>query len=198
MNDSRLFRFAGWCAYISAAMTVLGVVTLMVFFALIPQYGVSNVWGPINDSTSVIGALAGIVVLYALHRLHRRSVPNVSLAAVVVGVVALLVAAVMQSLLILRVITFADTAVAVPAAFAVFGAVLVVYGLLARRAGDWSNRQVWFGIVAGAGYVLTIVGFLVGGMNSPVTYVGGLLTVIFYTIWVIGFGRTLRRQAGRH
>ena len=46
-------------------------------------------------------------------------------------------------------------------------------------------------------YVLTIAGFVTGSMDSPVTYVGGLLTVIFATMWAIGFGRVLWRISGR-
>ena len=191
MDDSRFIRFAGWCAYLSAAMTVLGLVTLMIFFALISQQGIGNIWGPINDATSVILALTNIVLLVALHRLYRSVASMTSLVAVIVGVAAMLVAAVMQSLLILKVIAFAATAVAVPAAFGVFGAALIVYCLLARRAAAWSKRLVWFGILAGAGYVLTIVGWIACGTQSPIIYVGGLLAVICVTVLAIGFGRML-------
>ncbi|MBI5564973.1 MAG: hypothetical protein HY870_08765 [Chloroflexi bacterium] len=61
---------------------------------------------------------------------------------------------------------YADTAVSVPLAFAAYGGVLIVYYLLARRAGAWPNRLVWFGILAGAGYVLTIAGFTTGSKDT--------------------------------
>ena len=192
MSNTSFYRFAGWCAYLSAAMVVLGLIAFMLFWSTFSQTGTDNIWGPINDATSVILALANIVVLIALHRLYRRVAPTVSLMAVVAGIAAMLVAAVMQSLLILKVIVYADIAMSVPLAFAAYGGVLIVYGVLARRAGDWSNRLVWFGILAGVGYVLTIAGFPTGSVDSPVTYAGGLLTVIFATAWAIGFGRLLR------
>ncbi|HZY41634.1 MAG TPA: hypothetical protein VFF59_06505, partial [Anaerolineae bacterium] len=72
MNNFQFFRFTGWCAYISAAMVVLGLIAFMVFWALFSQTGTDNIWGPINDSTSVVLGLANIIVLIALHRLYRR------------------------------------------------------------------------------------------------------------------------------
>lgn len=176
-------------------MVVLGLIAFMLFWTLFSQSGTDNIWGPINDLTSVVLALANIVVLIALHRLYRHVAPTVSLVVVVVGIAAIIMAAVMQSLLILKVIVYADTAVSVPLAFAAYGSVLIVYCLLARRAGReaWPTRLVWFGILAGVGYVLTIAGFATGSMDSPITYVGGLLTVIFATAWAIGFGRLLQR-----
>jgi hypothetical protein len=199
MSNTSFFRFAGWCAYVSAAMVVSGLIAFMLFWSLFSQTGIDNIWGPINDATSVVLAFANIVLLIALHRLYRHSAPTVSLIALATGMVAMLVAAVMQSLLILKVIVYADTAVSVPLAFAAYGSVLIVYCLFARRAGReaWPARLVWFGILAGAGYVLTIAGFMTGSMDSPVTYAGGLLTVVFATLWAVGFGRLLWRMASR-
>lgn len=197
MNNTTFFRFASGCAYLSAAMVVLGLIAFMLFWSQFSQTGVDNIWGPINDATSVILALANIVLLIALHRLYHNVAPTASLIAMVLGSAAMLVAAVMQSLLILKVIVYADTAVSVPLAFAVYGGVLIVYALLARRAGAWSNRLMWCGILAGAGYVLTIAGFTTGSMDSPITYAGGLLTVVFATAWAIGFGRLMQWTSSR-
>ena len=193
MSNTSFFRCAGWCAYISAAMVVLGLIAFMLFWSLFSQFGTDNIWGPINDATSVVLAFANIVLLIALHRLYRRVAPTVSLIVLATGMAAMLVAAVMQSLLILKVIVYADTAVSVPLAFAAYGGVLIVYCRLANRARDWSNRLVWFGILAGVGYLLTIAGFMIGSVDNPITYVGGLLAVIFAALWAIGFGRLLRR-----
>ncbi|MBI5564972.1 MAG: hypothetical protein HY870_08760 [Chloroflexi bacterium] len=99
MSNTSFFRFAGWCAYLSAAMVVLGLIAFMLFWSLFSQAGPDNIWGPINDLTSVILALANIALLIALHRLYRSGAPGVSLIAVVIGIAAMLVAVVMQSLL---------------------------------------------------------------------------------------------------
>lgn len=114
-------RFAGWSAYLSAAATVLGLVSLFVFFA------VGEPFGTINDILSIVIAITMIVILFALHRLHRAIAPNMSLVVLVIGVIALLVAVVFQALLVLQIIEFAQTAFIVPLMFGLFGAALMVY-----------------------------------------------------------------------
>ena len=195
-NNTAFFRLAGWCAYLSAAMTVLGLVTFILFLSLMQSQGAGNSWGPINDLTSVIGALANIVILIAMYRLFRQTAPAVSLITTLISATAMTVVVSLQSLLILKVIEFATTAVAVPAAYGVFGAGLIVYARLASRAAVWSKRLIGLGILAGVGYILTIAGFLVGGPQNLVVYAGGLLTAICATAWAIGFGRMLLKQSG--
>jgi hypothetical protein len=183
MPNAELSRYAGWSAFVSAVATILGLVTLIIFFTL------GEPWGTLNDITSVILALSIIPVSLMLHRLHRRDAPTISLAALVIGVIAILVAAVFQMLLIIKVITYAQTAVVVPAAFGLFGASLMVFGSLGRTNMSLPRRLTLLSIVAGAGYVLTIAGIILGGQEHPLTAIGGLTAVICYPIWAIWFGR---------
>ena len=185
MRVPNLSRFAGWAAFASAIATVLGLLTLLVFYAA------GQPWGTINDITSVLLALFLLPVLLLLHRLSRREAPVLSLATLVVGVLAMLVAASLQTLLVFRVITYAQTALAVPAAFGIFGAALLVYGWLTRAKGMLSGKLAWLAMIAGAGYVLVVVGIALGGQESPLAAIGGLTAVICYPIWAILFGRTL-------
>lgn len=185
MINTKLSRYAGWSAFVSAIATILGLVTLLMFFTL------GQPWGTINDTTSVILALSIIPVLLALHRLHRRNTPIVSLATFVIGVLATLVAAVFQILLIIRVFVFEQTAIVVPVAFGIFGASLMVYCYLDRANKSLSRTLAWLGMIAGAGYAVIIVGYILGGQDSPLVSIGGLTAVIFYPIWAIWFGRIL-------
>ena len=185
MTSFDLTRFAGWSAYLSAAATVLGIASLIAFFT------VGQPFGTINDIFSVVIALSSMVVLYALHQIHQQGAPLINLAVFAVGVSALLVAAVLQTLLILNVITFAQTAVIVPLAFGFFGAALVVYGRLSLANGLLPARLAWMSIIAGVGYVLVITGFILGGQEHPLAAIGGLVTVIVYPGWAIWFGRLL-------
>jgi hypothetical protein len=49
----------------------------------------------------------------------------------------------------------------------------------------------WIGIIAGSGYILTVIGFLKGGYNYTLFYLGGLLTGVSYPIWAIWLGKFL-------
>ena len=75
-------RFAGWSAYLSAAATIIGFVTLILFFS------VGQPFGTINDVSSIIIALAILPVLFALHKFHYTFAPVVSLGALILGIIS--------------------------------------------------------------------------------------------------------------
>src|SRR5688572_14777149 len=125
MSDTALFRFAGWSAYISAIATVVGAVTLVIFFSL------GEPFGTINDVSSIIIAVTGIPILLALHKLHSAVSHGWSLAALVIGVVALLFAGTAQALLVLGFYQF-EAAPDSTFGFGAFGVALAVQGYLAR------------------------------------------------------------------
>lgn len=185
MLNFELALYAGWSAIVSAIATVVGFVTLIIFFS------VGQPWGTLNDVTSVILAFSLLLVLLALYFLHRQNAPALTLGVLVIGVLALLVAAVFQLLLIFGVIEFQQTAVVVSAAFGLFGAALIVFNAIARAQGTLPGTLALLGIVAGVSYVLVIVGFILGGQEHPLTAVGGLTAVITYPIFAIWFGRIL-------
>jgi hypothetical protein len=183
MSNTELSRYAGWSAIVSAITTVLGLVTLLIFFAQ------GEPWGTLNDITSVILALSLLPVLLMLYRLHRRDAPRMSLVTLMLGVIGLLAAAVVQSLLIIKVITYAQTAILAPSAFGLFGISLMVFGFLGRTNPSLPQRLILLSIIAGAGYVLVIAGFILGGQEHPLAAIGGLIAVIGYPIWAMWFGQ---------
>jgi len=185
MANAELSRYAGWSALASTIATILGLVTFIMFFTLVQP------WGTINDLTSVVLALSILPVLLVLHHLHRLDAPIISLATFVISFFAMLVALVFQTLLIIRVMAYAQTAVVVPVSFGLFGAALMVYGYLARAIGSLPRRLALLSILAGAGYVVVIAGIILGGQEHPLAAIGGLTAVICYPIWAILFGRIL-------
>ena len=186
MNKNSLFRFAGWSAYVSAAATIFGFVTLITFFIVGDPFGI------MNDVSSVVIVLSALPVLFSLYQLHRSAFPAANLTALVIGVIATLSAAVVQTIFILTRKTFGDT---VTISYGIFGVSLVIYGCLALADKMLPRGLAWFGIVAGIGYVLVITGFIVGGPNHPLTYVGGLSSIIGYPTWAIWLGRVLLRSS---
>lgn len=170
---------------VSAIVTIVGLVTLTLFFTL------GQPWGTINDISSVVLALSILPILVMLHHLHRHDAPAVSLVIFFIGVLAMLVVIVFQTLLIVRVIAFTQTAVVVPVAFGLFGASLMAYGYLAFAHEVFSRGLAVLGIIAGVGYAMVIIGFILGGQEHPLTAIGGLAAGVCYPIWAIWFGRML-------
>ncbi len=186
MDKSSLFRLVGWSAYVSAAATIIGAVTLVIFFSAGDPFGI------MNDISSVVIGLTGIIILFAMYQLHRSVAPVISLVAFAVGALAMLTAAVLQTLLVtIRL----DFGVITTYTFGVFGASLVVYGYLVIANKTLPRGLGWWGIVAGAGYILVTTGFILGGPNSNLTYIGGLTSVIAYPTWAIWLGRVLLKSS---
>jgi hypothetical protein len=177
--------FIGRCAYLSAAANILGFGTLIAFFAVGEPFGV------INDLTTVILALTMVPLAFALHKLHRRAAPRLSVGAFLIGVLAMVAAAALSTLLVLGLVGVELTLVASPLAFGVIGVWLVLHSYLGRSSGTLPSGLVWVGIVAGAAFVIVIVGFLLGGQQHPLAAVGGLTAVICYPVWAVWFGRLL-------
>jgi hypothetical protein len=184
-NVIKLLNFGGWSAVVSGIATIVGFVTLIAFFAL------GEPWGTINDITSIFLALSIVPVLLTLHRNQDHFVPVFSLAAFVIGVMAMLVAASFQTLLVLRVIEFAQTAIVVPGAFAVFGVSLLFYSYTTHAIKSLPRRLTWLGMISGTGYILVIAGIFIGGQENPLTAIGGFTAVICYPIWAILYSRIL-------
>lgn len=185
MTTPEVFRYAGWSAYLSAAATIVGFVTLIVFFS------VGEPFGTIHDISSIILALSLLPLALALYLLQRPCAALLSLIALIIGICAMLAASILQILLVLRVVKLELTLVAVPAAFGVVGVWLLLNSSLALASGTLPSGLAWVGMVAGVGYILVILGFILGGQQHPLTAVGGLTAVIGYPIWAIWIGGLL-------
>jgi hypothetical protein len=182
MNKGSLFRLAGWSAYVSAGATIFGFATLITFFMVGDPFGI------MNDVSSVVIVLSALPILFSLHQIHRSAAATGSLAALAMGVFASLSAAVYQTIFIVTRKTFGDS---VTLSYGIFGLSLVMYGYFALTDNMLPRGLAWLGIVAGIGYVLVITGFILGGENHPLTYVGGLASMVGYPTWAIWLGRQL-------
>jgi hypothetical protein len=181
-DQSNLFRVAGWSAYISALATVVGAITLVTFFSL------GEPFGTINDVSSVIIAVTGILMLLALHKLHSAVSNAWSLAALVIGAVGLLFSGAVQAMLVLRFIPF-EQSLDSSFGFSAYGIAIAIHGYLAWVRNVFPRGLTVWGMVAGIGYVLVSLGFIVGGPDNPMTYAGGAAAVIAYPVWSIWLGR---------
>ena len=185
MQSNQLFRYAGWSAYVNVAANIIGFVSLVVFFS------VGGIAGPINDSSSVFFALSLILLALVLHILHRSLFPPISLVVTIVGVIAMITTATLQALLVLNVVQYEQTLLTVLIANAVIGGWLITSGILAHIGATLPRGLAWWSTIAGAGLVLIIFGFWIGGQEHPLTAIGGLVSFIGILIWTIWLGRLL-------
>jgi len=173
----------GWTAYLSVVATLVTLVTGILFFTL------DGPFGTINDAASVFQLLFMSPIAAALFLLTRPHAAGLALLATAIGIVGMLVAAVLQTLLVFGAVEYEQTIAAVLTAGGGVGVWLLLTNVLALAAETLPGALAIFGLVAGMGYVLLVVGFWTGGQQHPLFYVGSLLTVVGYSIWATWLGR---------
>jgi hypothetical protein len=174
--------FAGWAAYLSAAATVVTFVTGILFFTR------GQPFGTIQDAASVFQVLFMLPIVLALHHLFRPHAPTLSLLAAAIGIIGMLVAAALQTLLVLGKVKYEQTIGPALTAGGAIGMWLMLTGYLALASRILPGGLGWMGLMAGAGYILLVVGFWLGGQRNPLFTVGSLAVVIGYSIWAIWLG----------
>ena len=164
-SSDRLIRSAAWFAYASGVVSVVQLALLGLFYARGAPFGT------LNDAAFVVQVLLALPLVFAFHRLLQRGGHTVRTIALLLGVFGILAIAVLQVLLIARVLTFAQQVVPVTTAlFVVFGGWLLLTGYLARSLKVLPNSML-----------VSVIGW---------TYFG-------YPIWAFWLGNQLRRPESR-
>ena len=184
MNNLAI-SFYGWAAYLSAAATILTLVTGILFFAK------GEIWGKINDISSVLQLLfmLPLVILY----LQFTSIGQhaaLGIAAAFLGAAGMIASTIGQGLLIFGRIDFQTSQRFFPAGGAI-GIWLILVNALAISSGSFPEVLTWIGMLAGVGYLLIVIGFLRGGQQNALFYLGGLILGIGYPVWAIWLGRLI-------
>jgi hypothetical protein len=185
MKEEALFQFAGWSAYFNAAVFILSMIALMVFFSI------GGIWGRINDSLSIIWMLSYLPLAWALFMINRPVKALISLAASLLGIAAALVFVVLQILLVNGRVRFEQTFSAVLIMTALVGVFVLIHALLAKAGHNLPPRLTWVMIIYGIASVVGAIGFQIGGEQHPLAMIGLLLTAVSGLVWVIWFGRLL-------
>ncbi len=209
--NTRLARYGGWAAYITGIMSIVGFVSLMLFFALEAPQATENpqgfhFWGLVSDIAGPATMLPLLVVMLALHEVERDRARVLSQIAVVIGVVGAVAITVLQVLLIIKVLPFEQEVGPVVFATALVGVWLILANYSGRAQQILPARLAWVGIAAGASQVLYPVMFqLLGGSrfydnigsNYLVLAISSLVFLVSYVgfpVWAIWLGRIWSRQ----
>ncbi|MFN2137814.1 MAG: hypothetical protein ACK2UK_17800 [Candidatus Promineifilaceae bacterium] len=185
MNETTFVQLSGWSAVINGLTSIASTLTLLLMFAVAPFFG------PVNDAISVIWCLSFIPLAILFYRLQQPANPSLSLATAVVGIAAMLVFAVAQMMLVLRLVTFEQSLAVVLAMGAIVGLWALINGWLARQGGTLPPAMAWMLIIFGASFMLTAVGWYRSGQENPLVMIGFLIGAIAGPIWAIWLGRLL-------
>jgi hypothetical protein len=198
MATSRSVRIVGGAAtaaYVVAGAALVGLVTVGLFF------WIGQPWGTINDLALLVMTLALAPLMLAFYELGGWTPTPLARVAQASGWIAVLAWSVMQALMIVGAGKF-DYTRSATGVFAIQCGALVVIGLWVAGAnllaGPWLSWVRWLGMVSGLGFVGLGIGLLLGGMDHPLTWVGGIGYEIVLPIWAFLMGRLLRGISTSH
>jgi hypothetical protein len=206
--NTRLTRSAGWASYINGIAAILGLVSLLLFFGLesAPLTGRGfHIWGPISDICPILQMASLLVVAYAFYRIQRSRAEGLSLIGTTIGMIGMLGVALLQFLLIFKVISFEREVGLVLLATAAVGVWLFFVNFLGRRQGSLPSRLAWLGIAVGVAFVSEPVMLSAAGgavawrvfMSNYLLLAGSavvfLVSYVGFPVWAFWLGRVFLR-----
>jgi hypothetical protein len=180
-----LVRTADKWSYLAGVAWILGFAALFIFFA------VGGIFGPINDAISIFQFLFLIPVALALHRILGLHAPTVSGMATVLGIMAMLVIAFLQLLLVLGAVQLEQTLRPILLLGAIVGLWWLVTSIVGLARGALPAGPAWAGVVAGSAIIVTAIGFVLGGQQHPLSAAGFIVGAVAVPVWAFWLGRVL-------
>jgi hypothetical protein len=170
---------AGPSALVAAVATLVGAVTLGLFFAK------GQPWGTINDVSSIVLMLAMVPVALAIASIHSYRGAS-SAAIAVLGMTGMVGASVTQALLLAGRRTYEELLPWTLGFGAVVGVWYILIGLAGVRLGFFGSPLNNLAIASGVGFIALGYGFLRGNERHPLSIVGGLVVLVAST-WFLGW-----------
>jgi hypothetical protein len=171
----------GASALVAVVATIVGAVTLVLFFAR------GGFWGLLNDIASIVLMVAMIPVAVALGRLGEGTFGAVAWLVTAIGIAGMVGATIAQSLLVARVRTYTQLLPWTLGASAVVGLWYVLVGVLGIEFVVSSNYPVLLialALASGLGYIAIGYGFLRGNERHPLSVAGGLVLFVASTAFL--------------
>ncbi len=193
MADVNRVRLAARAALVVAIAGLVGLVTITLFFA------VGQPFGTLNDLSLLVMTLALAPVMLGFYEFGGRTPLTPARLSLAAGIGAVVVWSIAQLAMILGLVNF-DYDHGATGAFALEAVMLLIIGAWLTGApllaGSWLTTVLrWLGALCGAGFVVFAAGLLLGGVNHPLTYLGGVGYQIAFPIWAFLLSRHLRALA---
>ena len=193
MPVSNRVQRAGQAAYLAAGSGLVALVMIALFFT------VGQPFGTLNDAALLVMTLAIAPVMLGFYELGGRTPIGPARVSLGGGIAAVLVWSIVQAVMIGGVVTF-DYDHGATGWFAVEAVSLIVIGAwltgASTLAGPWLRPLLrWLGVVSGLGFIVFAVGLLLGGVDHPLTYLGGVGYQLVFPVWAYLLGRALATRA---
>ena len=160
-QPKRSIWLAKWCAYLSGIVSILGVIFLVVFYALYFTKNDGMGFGELNDSAVVIQYIMMLPIAFVLHSLLRTGRNFVSTFSLFIGIIGMLAVIVLQIMLLARILPFAVQINFVSIAFIVVAFWFVINRHLGR-SGNIVPKSMFLTIMAGLYFGYPVWAFLFG------------------------------------
>jgi hypothetical protein len=201
----RLAHYAGWLAYLSAALIIVAAVILVsqYYYALTPSVSAPAGTSPedlahLNEKVGLVVSLFMLPLPAALHVLTSARGRGLSWLAMAFGVLGWLTIAVTQTLLIITGISFEVTQPFALVGLTLLGAWMILANHLARAGGALGRWLSWLGELVGVSFVLAVVAIVLSVLSDALigtvfalAIPGALALVVGFPVWLIGLGRRL-------
>lgn len=184
MTSLSFAQLAGLSAWLAAVMTVVGMATLLLFFTR------GGRWGTYNDASSVVLMLALVPVALTLTAIELEVVTTTALVVAAIGIGAMLVLAVLQSLLVVGRVSFEQTKATVLGLGAVVGVWYLLTAVVSASTAIPDGIRV-ASAVAGIGFIAVGYGFARGGERHPAAAVGGIALFVASLVFQVWLGALL-------
>jgi len=183
----------------SRAAVVMAVAGGVALVAILLFFNVGQPFGTVNDLALLIMTVSLLPVMLAHYELGGIVPLWPARLSLVGSAIAVAAWAAILGAMILGLVTF-DYEHAATGAFAISCALQVVIGLwiagASLLAGPWLPAVTrWLGVAAGVGTIVMSIGLLLGGVNHPLSYVGGVGYQIVLPVWAWLLSRVFRQRA---
>jgi hypothetical protein len=188
-------RILGWLAIAIGGVALIGVVSLILFFAF------GGFFGTFNDVCVAIEAILSALLAWMLYPAHRAYSPRLSPFLLTAALVGALVASIGSAFVIFDVTGWSLAGLMNVFGYALVGLWLLGLNYSAQRRGTWPRRLGQFGLVTGASMAIGLLTGpgIVGRIDDPalaawfvyVAPVASLGWLLLYPIWSIWLGRLL-------
>lgn len=170
MPTPRIVSYGGWAALAAGILELLGLLFLILFFALeLPQGDSSSLrFGYLSDVTPIIVAPLNLIVALLIFLLLRKAAPVLSALALLPGVAGILITAGTNIMFLSERITLEQQVQWFYISLGFLGPWHILVNSAARKAGSLPRRLTTFGIWVGVGQmVLSLGALLLGRLDLP-------------------------------
>lgn len=198
-------RYAGWLAYLSAALVAVAAVILVIqyYYALTPGALAPSGLSPedfahLNEKVGLVLSLFMLPLPVGLHRLTSARGWGLSWLAMAFGVLGWLTITITQTLLIITRISFEVTQPFAMVGLTLIGVWMIVANFCARAGTALPRWVTWLGEVIGASFLLAVAAIMLSLVSDALAAMvvalaipGALALVFGFPFWLIWLGRGL-------